>query len=252
MYEQVCYQKSFLKQVIAKVDFASPIEQLEKGVPNKLLNAIVNSFPIIEPTEVLAHEVSIEENSVKAKHTKSKQWNYFGKDRGKQLALTSQSIFVSYTTYTNYEEIKAQFGLVIDALIKAFSDTKASRFGLRYINQIDLELDNPIKWDKYIDSKLLGNHNFFVVNDEITRLMSIAEVIYDDISLRFQFGMPNPDYPAKIKRPLFILDLDASVSQAHDLSEVMSYMDNAHGRIQAIYERSITDALREKMDVQSV
>jgi hypothetical protein len=36
MYEQVCYQKSYLKQVIAKIDFASPLSQIQNGVPSKL------------------------------------------------------------------------------------------------------------------------------------------------------------------------------------------------------------------------
>jgi uncharacterized protein (TIGR04255 family) len=64
--------------------------------------------------------------------------------------------------------------------------------------------------------------------------------------------MPNPDYPAPVKRPLYILDLDASVSQAHDLAEVMPYMENAHNLIQDIYERSITQKLRKKMNVKSI
>ncbi len=252
MYEQVCYRKSFLKQVIAKVDFASPISQLEKGVSSKLLNAIIKNFPIIEPSEIVAHEISFQENAVNSKQTKSKQWNYFGKDRGKQLTLAPQSIFVSYSAYTKSDEVKEQFGQVIEALAKVYPDTKASRFGLRYINEIEFDLPNPIKWDEYVDPKLLGSIDFFVGDDQITRLISIAEINYDDINVRFQYGMPNPDYPAPVKRPLFILDLDASVSQAHDLSEVMPYMDDAHDRIQALFERSITDSLREKMDVEPV
>jgi uncharacterized protein (TIGR04255 family) len=252
MYEQICYKKSFLKEVIAKVDFATPLAQLEKGVPIKLLNTIVENFPIIEPAEMSTHEVSIEGNLVKTKQTTTKQWNYFGKDRGRQLTLAPQSVFVSYTTYHAFEETKAQFKTVIDSLSQAFPDTKVSRFGLRYINQIDPQLDDPTEWGNYINQALLSGRGFFSQDDTVTRLISIAELQYNDIGVRFQFGMPNPDYPAPVKRPLFVLDLDASVSQAHDLSAVMGYMDEAHSRIQAIYERSITDGLREKMNARPV
>ena len=252
MYEQICYQKSYLKQVIAKVDFASPLSQIQNGVPTKLLNTIIENFSIVEPGELLNHELSIEGESFQSKQTKMKQWNYFSKDRSRQLTLSAESIFVVYTVYNSYEETKEQFGIAINALSKAFPDTKASRFGLRYINQIDPALDDATKWDDFINPYLLDNRKFFENTDSLTRLISIAELQYDDISVRFQFGMPNPDYPAPIKRPLFILDLDGSVSQAHDLTDTLSYMDQAHGHIQKIYERSITDNLRGKMDVRPV
>lgn len=145
-----------------------------------------------------------------------------------------------------------QFGVVVEAMNAAFPGTMASRFGLRYVNQIDLALDDPSEWGAYIDGTLLGARGFFDDGDAITRLITIAKLKYDDMGVRFQFGMPNPDYPAPVKRPLFILDLDASVSQAHDLVEAMTYMDEAHKRIQTIFERSITQALRESMDAKPV
>ena len=253
MYEQVCYQKSFLKEVIAKIDFASPIEKLEKGVPAKLVNTIVKHFPIVEPTDLIMHELTVDGSSFKpGQPTTSKQWNYYSKDRGQQLTIASGSVFIHYKNYTKYEEIKDKFSVVVDALNYTFPGTMASRFGLRYINQIDLHLEDPTEWSTYIDPKLLSIRDFFSEEDQITRLITIAETKYGDMGVRFQFGMPNPDYPASVKRPLFVLDLDASVSQAHDLAEAMTYMDDAHGRIQAIFERSITQVLREKMDAKPI
>ena len=97
MYEQICYQKSYLKQVIAKVDFASPLSQIQNGVPTKLLNTIIENFSIVEPGELLNHELSIEGESFQSKQTMMKQWNYFSKDRSRQLTLSAESIFVVYT-----------------------------------------------------------------------------------------------------------------------------------------------------------
>jgi uncharacterized protein (TIGR04255 family) len=252
MYEQVCYQKSFLTEVIAKIDFASPIEKLEKGVPSKLVNTIIKNFPIVEPVDVLMHELALDGNSIKSKNTAMKQWSYFSKDRGQQLTLAAQSVFVQYKCYNNFEETKEQFSAVIDALNTAFPGTMASRFGLRYINQVDLPLDDPTGWGAYIDPMLLCSRDFFGNDEAITRLITIAELKYGDMGVRFQFGMPNPDYPAPVKRPLFVLDLDASIAQAHGLPEAMDYMDEAHVRIQAIFERSITQGLREKMDAKPI
>ncbi len=252
MHEQICYEKPFLKEVIAKVDFASPVEKLEKGVPPKLVRTIVNNFPIVEPADVLMHELAIEGDGLKSKNTSMKQWSYFSKDRGQQLTLASQSVFVQYKKYNNFEETKEHFGAVIDAMNSAFPGTMVSRFGLRYINQIELPMSNPSEWGDYIDQRLLCGRDFFGDDDVISRLVTIAELKYNDMDVRFQFGMPNPDYPAPVKRPLFVLDLDASISQAHELTEVMTYMDDGHQRIQNIFERSITNALREKMHAKPV
>jgi hypothetical protein len=53
--------------------------------------------------------------------------------------------------------------------------------------------------------------------------------------------MPNPDYPALIKRPLFVLDFDAYVQTAHELRESLHYMEQAHTCIQGLFEESITE-----------
>lgn len=197
-------------------------------------------------------ELAFDGSSLKSKHTATKQWNYYSRERDRQLALAPQSVFVQYKRYSSYEETKEHFGAVVDALNIAFPGTLASRFGLRYINQIDLPIDDPTAWNAYIDGKLLCSREFYGADESITRLITIAELKFGEIGVRFQFGMPNPDYPAAIKRPLFVLDLDASVSEAHELSECMNYMDDAHARIQAIFERSITKALREKMNAKPV
>jgi uncharacterized protein (TIGR04255 family) len=252
MYEQICYKKSFLKQVIARIDFASPIAQLEKAVPAKILNAIVKYFPVVEPADVLMQEIAFDAAGVKHSQVASKQWNYFSKDRALQLTLAAQNVFVVYNSYNKYEDIRDQFSTVVDVLSKTFPETKAARFGIRYINQIDMAMDDPTSWDQYIEPRLLTSRSFFGEGDAITRLITISEIKYDDMNVVFQYGMPNPDHPAQIKRPLFILDLDASVAQAHELAETLVYMDAGHSRIQAIFERSITDALREKMDAKPI
>lgn len=252
MYADVCYQKSFLKQVIARIDFATPISQLEKAVPTKLLNAIVKNFPIVEPADMLMQEVALEGNSIKHSQTATKHWNYYSKDRERQLTIAPQHVFVVYTTYKKYEEIRDQFSAVIDALAKAFPETKSARFGLRYVNQIDLAIDDPTNWDQYVDKDLLSPRKFFGEEDPITRLITVVELKYDDMAVVFQFGMPNPDHPAQIRRPLFVLDLDASILQAHDLTEAIGYMDEGHSKIQEVFERSITEKLREKMNVKPI
>jgi uncharacterized protein (TIGR04255 family) len=80
--------------------------------------------------------------------------------------------------------------------------------------------------------------------------MHVAELQSGDIDVRFQFGMPNPDYPAVIKRPQFVLDMDAYVKTSHDLGGSVQYIEQAHSLIQELFERSIADKLRRHMNAK--
>lgn len=248
MHEEVCYGKSFLKQVVVRVDFAVPLEKMDKSPPVRLVNAITKHFPIIEPTDIVTQEVDVSDGGVSHRHTTERQWNYFSRDRDVQLTLSSGFAFIQYKKYTTYEQAKEHFGGLIDALCVVFPDAMASRFGLRYINQIDGLSGDPTRWNEYINDDLVAARAFFAGDEALTRLVSICELKYDEVSVRFQYGMPNPDFPAQIKRPLFIIDLDASVAEAHGINRTINFMDVAHGHIQSLFERSIKPALREKMN----
>lgn len=251
MYNEVCYDKSFLKQVIVRLDFATPIDALEKNVASKLVKTIVSAFPIVEPSELIGHQFMIDAEGFKTQQIESKQWNYFGRDRLQKLTVAPRYIVWQFDNYTTYVKTKEQIVTIIDQFAKQYPDTQISRFGIRFINQIDIEVADPTKWDEYISPELLANRDFFK-DDVISRIINIVELKFEDIDVRFQYGIPNPDYPAQVKRPLYVLDLDASYAQAFDVNEVADIMDRAHSHIQALFERSITQALREKMNVRPV
>jgi uncharacterized protein (TIGR04255 family) len=253
MYDELCYEKPFLKEVIARIDFFAPLEEVNKGLSSKLTKVLSARFPISEPHEAVSQELQLTGEGVQHRQTRLKQWIFFGKEREKQLSLAAPWVFVTYSRYTTFEDMKEQFATVVDAVEKAFPDAKAGRFGLRYINIIEISgLASPTDWSAYIAPDLLKTVAFFTRPQQLTRLIQVAELKYDDIAMRFQFGMPNPDYPAMIKRPQFVLDLDAYVQTAHDLGDSLQHMEQAHGLIQDLFERSITDQLRERMNAKSV
>lgn len=252
MYEEACYEKAFLKEVIVRVDFAAPIAALGKVLPSKLATEAAKIFPIVEPADQFSLEIEVVPNKpAEHRETRNKQWNLFGLEKEKQLALAPSFVFLDYHQYTTFEKCKEEFALVIDALKKEFPDTIAGRFGLRYINTIEEpDASDPTDWSEYIAPELLVNPTLFDCKC-LARLMHVAELKYDDISLRFQYGMPNPDHPAVIRRGVFVLDLDGSVRTAHSLSESLDNMVRAHEIIQDRFERSITGKLRERMNAKA-
>jgi uncharacterized protein (TIGR04255 family) len=251
MYEDVFYEKPFLKEVIARIDFVAPLEGAEKSLPQKLAKQLSDRFPIKEPMDAIAQELQVTAGEVKHRKTQFRQWNFFGREREKQLSLAPSFILITYKQYTTFEETKEEFSKVVNALEIAFPDVRAARFGLRYINSIeDVQLTSPTDWGAYIARDLLGTMAFFAQPERLTRLIQVTELKHGDLDMRFQFGMPNPDYPALIKRPQFVLDLDGYVRTAHDVTQSLRYMDQAHEQIQDLFERSITRRLREQMNVR--
>jgi uncharacterized protein (TIGR04255 family) len=252
-YEKAYYEKHFLKEVIARVDFVAPLVELERSLPKKLSKVFADLFPIVEPTEAIAQGFQITPNEVKpSKPQHFKQWNFYGRQREKLLAAAASFLFLQYNRYVAYENLQTDYASVIDAIEKAFPDARARRFGLRYVNHIDIEGLSPVAdWNEYINEALVATTRFFSQQRQLTRLLQLAELKEGELDVRFQFGMPNPDYPAVIRRPFFVLDLDAYVQTAHDLKESLQYIDEAHDCIQDLFEKSITDKLRKRMHGRS-
>ena len=78
-----------------------------------------------------------------------------------------------------------------------------------------------------------------------SRNFLVSEYLYDEIKLRMQTGIYNPDYPAKIKKLDFILDLDAFIDTPHVVTDVEGFFDDIHEKIQEKFESCITDEMRK-------
>jgi uncharacterized protein (TIGR04255 family) len=249
MYESVCYREPFLKEVIVRIDFSSAVEALATTLPLKVSNAALARFPLSEPRKAIAQELQLSAKAVKRKTQEFTEWNYYGRDREKRLVISPPLIFATYSRYASYEELKDDFLSVVSLLFAELPDLRASRLGLRYINHIEMPVD-PLRWDEYIDKRLLGLFQRFTDPQHVSRLFNIAEFNFDGLQIKFQFGAPNPDFPAPIRRPLFVLDIDGYLQGLQELQDLSANIDHAHERIQNFFEEAITERLREQMNAK--
>ena len=80
------------------------------------------------------------------------------------------------------------------------------------------------------------------------RSMHLTEYSVDNMHINFRYGMFNPEYPNRLVKNNFALDYDCFVQEAiTSPAEVTSYIERGHRFIQALFEASITDALRKEM-----
>src|SRR3984957_3192752 len=175
MYETIRYEKPFLRQVIARIDFVGAIEVLEKSMPSKLANLISGRFPIAEPADAVAQDIQVDAQAITPQQPRVfKQWNFFSKDREKQLSVAAAFIYVTYSRYTTYEDMVEDFGAIVEGLGRIFPEAKVGRFGLRYINQIEiLELPDPVTWNDYLAGDLINTGAFFGDAGHLTRLFHL-------------------------------------------------------------------------------
>lgn len=249
MYEDIRYDSPFLKEVIVRVDFSAPIDALGKTLPLKVGNAATELFPIAEPRIALAEEFQISGAQLRRTREEITEWTYHGGDREKKLTIATTGVIGVYAPYRSFEILKADFLAVLEPLCKGYPDLRIGRLGLRYINSVELPEGDPFTWKEYIDERLLGLFSRFSAEREsVTRLFNIAEFKHlDGVQVKFQFGSPNPDFPAALRRSVFILDSDAYVQGLQTFQDITANIDHAHAHVQRLFEESITESLRRLM-----
>lgn len=178
------------------------------------------------------------------------EWHYFGKNREKKLVINEKFISITYMKwYDSFEYLKEEFFTIITKLIEVFNnDIQINRLGLRYINEIDLDETNALNWDSYLDNNLLATLNLVDNKEIIARGFNNLVLNYGNMILNFQYGMHNPDFPAPIRKKIFILDYDANFIGLQDLSDIEPNLIYFHDEIQKLFEQNIKDDLREIMD----
>lgn len=247
-HDKVHYKKTFLKEVILRVDFQSPVSEFSEKLPSKLSKAIIKNFPVLEPQTLPVQEIQFTQSGVATNTRQEKQWAYFGLSREKSLVIAKNYFYITTQAYDTFEKLCDEFFPVIDQISQIDQEIIISRLGLRYINLLELDKGDPLDWDGYIHPSLLGLVDFNSGKKNLTRAFHIAEYAYDDINLKCQLGIANPDYPALIRKRQFVLDLDAYTSIAMDTKELNKKINNAHEFLQNFFESAVMEKTRKAMN----
>lgn len=248
MYEKICYKSPFIKEAIMRFDFPTPIPDFEKGLPPKITEAALKKFPIFEPQKQQTHEVEFGGQEAKAKIIETTNLIFHGLEKEKTLSISANALYIQVRLYKSFELFMEEALLTLRVLCESFPEIRANRVGLRYVNVLEIGKKKPLDWTEYINPKLLGIIDFYE-KDSLSRAFQILDYNFDEDSLKFQVGIANPDYPAKIKQRHFILDLDASSVGAFDYQEMVAKVKVGHERIQKLFESSITESTRVAMKV---
>jgi uncharacterized protein (TIGR04255 family) len=245
-----CYERPFIKEAIVRVDLSPPIDLKDTFVEGPFAAAAKGRFPNLEPRVHIGQEFQFGPEGMAQKKVETREWQVLSAERDRRIVLGDAALAVSCTAYTRWVDLRDDFFSALDALVAGYPDAQVTRLGVRYINFISLQEVNPFDWKGWIADELTGSLNFPRDPRRIARSMHVLELEYpDDVRLKFQFGLPNPDYPAPVKEKHFVLDLDAYVGRILTVSEVKGLAEPMHGSIEQLFEDGIGQKLRTKMGV---
>lgn len=252
MTKCVRYKKPFLKDVIFRIDFPSPLPNLKQSLPQSLHKVASMEFPMFEPQQAHSQEVRFEGADVQTKSSQLVQWIFHDKQREKSLTIDANSLAITVKKYDGFIYIKNSMLNIVRELYKNYPELLVSRLGVRYINVLSpIDKEGPLDWANYVDGKMLQTLNLQDNNKQIIRAFNILEFNYDGEIVKFQFGIANPDYPASVRRKEYVIDIDSSHYGAFEEGDVMNRMDISHSRIVEIFENSITARTREIMEPET-
>ena len=158
-------------------------------------------------------------------------------------------MFIVFSKYNSFEELKNNFFDIAEKLFEYFSnDLQVKRLGLRYINSIELSGKNPLYWGSYLNTNLLSIFKITEDKKQISRAFNNLEINFGDFLLRFQYGMHNPDFPAPIRKKIFILDFDAYNNFLFGINEIKAALPIYNEKIVEYFEKSIKDGFRRKLN----
>jgi len=245
-----------LKEVIIRIDFANPIEDLRYNIPNSVNLKALERFPIHEKPKTLyssKFDIKISQDNKDHKIEPSekdekKQWLYFGKNREKRLEITKDVLIVVYSNYKEFASFKHDFIELYKSLCDEYQNVEIRRLGLRYVNVITLKEKSPTKWNKYLSSSLLCIFKNYENKESIARAFHTLDLVIEDIRLKFQYGISNSDFPAVIHKKEFILDYDAYYEGLiTNLFELEEYIEKCRKPIKEMFESNIKEPLRKLM-----
>ena len=242
-------KRNFLKQVITRIDFAVPLRSMRTRINQRFIRARIKHYPIQEPIKMIKDASRLLSEPAKIRTMEKRtDWFFHSRNREEKLCINDTCMFIDVGKYESFLKLQSHFVSVLESLFNNYKNVSISRFGLRYINHIEENELDPTDWNGYLNSDLLSIFEFADSREAISRAFHILDMNYDDMNLTFQYGMHNPDYPAPIRKKLFVLDFDAYIEAALTKEEVLRNLDIFHGKIESYFERCFLEKGRKVLN----
>ncbi|MFH0857451.1 MAG: TIGR04255 family protein [Candidatus Magasanikbacteria bacterium] len=220
----------------------------DSTIPGLLYEQIKGDFPIRENvTEGVVEFFFNKQKDLNPRidHTENEVPRFWNEKKNLFVVLKKNLLSVHcVNSYTGWDEFKKHIIFIFGKYILLANPVVGlNRVGLRYINEIPFEK---------IDSSGLQKNFLFRPN-------LVQGVVEENNFLGLQVGYMSKedDNLVKIqlnniekldKGPVFVFDVDYFNNKVVDFDNIVNWMDQAHSRIEYIFENSITQELKQTFD----
>ncbi len=246
------YEKNHLSQVIFRVDFPT-ISEFNTTKLKEFQKLINTEFPILQEQKTPRINFGLGENqNFEAKGIGNLVWIFVSRDNTVKASIENNNLTLELTKYISFEELFPKIELIVNSLFKIFPETISTRLGLRYINEINLDEDNPYDWSNYINENLIRGISFFdTTTSPLSKYISLLQVKEENFDLTFKFGIPNSFFPGKIIKKEFVLDYDCYTTDTLEKENILVKVKEFNEKITSLFELSIEQGLRDEMGLKS-
>lgn len=240
------YQNNFLSDVIFRLDFSS-LPELTTTIPNDLDTLIKEFCQELTVHETIEYHTIIKDGRKTDRERRFSLFKYTNNEEGYSTTIAHNHLLIEFKKYETFTIIKEFIEKIVSSFISSEPQTDFNRIGLRYINQIVLKRGNPFTWSGYIDQSLTNVvDKFFQKSTDTSRSLGQVILNRDDYNVNFTYGTPNSEYPARISRKEFIVDID-SYSNFVDKDTIFPLLEKFNLEAKSLFEKSIKTKLRDKM-----
>jgi uncharacterized protein (TIGR04255 family) len=191
-------------------------------------------------------------------------FRFLNLERTRSVAVSSTSIVLESSRYHRFEEFLKRAVAAVEALGAGVRIAAASRIGLRYIDEVPLDVLRGESFEGYFTDSVLAPG---MLVPEVGRpqefLTTSRFAVGPDRNTVMRTGVLTtpvvaPDGPLAVARrtepPLFLVDIDSSWQAGaetsplpFDASAIADVLRSLHAPVRALFEHSITEKLRDDL-----
>lgn len=194
------YRRNFIKQAVCELKFPTMLGLGVAQPPKAFVNGLRKKYPILEHAKELPLSPLDDTSSGHVHIVKSAKENW-------TITLRRDTVLVETQKYHSFSEMRARVLEVVEVVAPLIDSDFFTRIGLRYINQITTDGENPLS--QWVSPGLVGmleGQHFSGVNELAGRL----RLQKSDGGILLQHGLKHKaitdDEATKV--PDYVIDID--------------------------------------------
>lgn len=250
--DRVIYQISPLFSVVCQIRFPTVL-RIESEAPANFQESIRDDFPIFHRNqrpglENIPPEIA---QLIGAAANQQTQFLFASADEKTTIALSSDALAITTTSYTRWEDFESIVFRAVNALIEHYRPSFAIRTGLRYQNALvphALGLAGH-PWQDFVSSNIVGElaHPPFASGQISEAHRHIRAVTADGEGFLLQHGIG-----ASGDESAYIIDLDCYFDERIEVSNALDRLRSFHTRAGHAFRWCISERVHEALRPQPV